>query len=176
MADGADELRRAVERAEQEAVADEAAEKARRERTAREEQERDHALAELDSVGASAIAAFLETMRAAGDPGVRPCIARPYFPGMAILFVSLLVNLVKRKIGQGWVITPAKHNSLLWPPMTTPGIVLLTDGRLLNHITTYTDADHVELETDRGEPVPVEPRHIKVDQLATILTLHRLSP
>lgn len=175
MADGADELRLAVKRAEREAVADRAEETARRERMAREEQERDHALAELDRGSASAIAAFVETMRAAGNPGVRPCITRPDVPGLAILFfVALLVSLFRREAGQGWVITPAKHNSLVCPSYTTPGIVLLTDGRLLGHYT-YKSADRVELQTDRGQPVPVDPRHVKVEQLAAILSLHRLS-
>jgi hypothetical protein len=178
MTDGSEELRRAVEEARSQATAREAAQRAEVDRRARQRIEEERAVSDAQHAIAPVIAAFIETMRAGGNPGMRPCTAVvPPVGG----WVKRRFGPRRQEVGAGWILRPSTSSDPTYgksgQTQSFPGIALLTDGRVVEH-WSEDGADPIVLHTQdesTGELKLVDPRAFGVGDLAAILHRYRRS-
>lgn len=168
MTDGADELRRAYQEAEQQAKAA----GRRRNETAHEEARRAEEARsrfEAEKSTAAAVATFLAAMKNAGNPGLRPChMESAWLPR-------------GRKLGEGWVI---RETTSLDPIVMragwiglSPGSAILTDGQVVECFSNSEDARIVVGTLKAGKRVgEIRAVAFTIDELARVLHRNGVKP
>jgi hypothetical protein len=115
---------------------------------------------------ATAVAAFLEAMRAAGCPGTTHIPVPEAKAGL----------LRRTPQAEGWVVRPVTWDDPEWPRRSEPGLLLTTDGtfhRLDGEVRGWGQRDFpVFHDTAGAEPVPVPADERLIEDLTALLAEH----